>query len=84
MVDPLHQTDLGIFTHVRDCIQDMYSLEIRKELDSRLRAVKLHFRFPDLSSCLPEPPYFESCVSIPAFHHRAVFQIIMALSHGRS
>ena len=84
MVDSMHQADLGIFTHVRECIEMLFKDEKRKELDDRLSAVKQTMRFGELTSKLPEQPYFQSAASIPAFEHEAAFQVILASSDGKA
>ena len=80
----MHQADLGIFTHVRECIELLFNDSERKELDDRLSIVKETMRFGELTSKLPEKPYFRSAASIPAFEHEAAFQVILAISDGKA
>ena len=71
-----------MFTHVRDCIERMFSLHQRRELDHRLELVKRNHRFGELTSKLPNKPYFENAAAIPAFEHKAAFQVILAIGDG--
>ena len=85
MVDQMHQTDLGIFKHIRECIQRKYQTTrpgVLEEMDRRLQEIKEIHRLGDLAANLPNPPYFRKCVSIPAAKHKAAFQVILAVGHG--
>ena len=55
----MHQSHLGIFARVRNCIEKMFSLQDKKNLDYRLTLVKHTHRFGDLTSKLLNKPYFE-------------------------
>ena len=88
MVEPMHQTDLGIFLHVKRTLyqkytarrqQGQYNQEMER-LDDRLREVKETCRMSGLT--LPEPPYFTAEANITASEHRAVFYVIVAIAQG--
>ena len=49
MVDSMHQVDLGIFAHVRDCIKNMFSLQDEKSLTKGSLSWSTH-TFNDLTS----------------------------------
>ena len=88
MVEPMHQTDLGIFMHVKKSIIAKYVarkehgayLRELERLDERLQEVRTTCRMGGLS--IPEGPYFTCDANITASEHRSVFYVIVAISQG--
>ena len=81
----MHQTNLGIFKHIRTCINRKYQStnpDVLENLDDRLREIKENHRLGRLKVLRLEPPYFRKCTNIPTAKHKAAFQVILALSHG--
>ena len=88
MVESMHPTDLGIFTHLKEALWRKYSeqqpLHENKlwRMDERLRELKGSWRLSTLK--LPSPPYWQQHTGITAAKHRAAFQAVVACADGES
>ena len=88
MVEPMHQTDLGIFMHVKKTLIAKYTARATtgsymrelERLDERLQEVRITCRMGGLQ--IPEGPYFTCDANITASEHRSVFYVFVAISQG--
>jgi hypothetical protein len=82
MVESMHQIDLGMFTHVRERLVKFYrkegQLQKLRELDDRIKFVRQECRIQHLP--LPSSTYFVDAANLTAAEHRAVFELIVAIS----
>ena len=78
----MHQIDLGLFFHVRDRLIKFYKWKgqtaTMKELDARLAIVRETCRIQHLP--LPSGSYFHEAANLTAAEHRAVFEVLVAIS----
>lgn len=75
MVEPLHQTDQGVFRHLIELLnQTMFTSDMLESLDKRMQLLKDEYHNPSLPN-IPGYGFWQNNTSVTAHEYRNVLQV---------